>query len=115
MVQRSGWKHSQFEPVTRVITSKRASKARLRLYRPASLDDAHQHDDDADDQENVDETAERVRRDHSQKPHQKEQYSNGFEHVVPPFGYESSRPAKAIFGGIPAIFAAAGTSQMKSI
>jgi len=51
-------------------------------YRAPTLDQAHQHCDHCQDKQNMDETAQRVRTDHAQKP--KNQQQNGYspEHWV---------------------------------
>jgi hypothetical protein len=52
---------------------------------PATLDNANQYDDDCDHQQNVDEPAYRVRRDHPEQPHQYEYYGDSPEHGTFPY------------------------------
>jgi hypothetical protein len=48
-----------------------------------TLDDADHNDDEGNDQQNVDEPAQRIAADQAQKPENDENRSNGLEHLVP--------------------------------
>ena len=57
-----------------------------------TLDDPHQHGDDGDNQEQVNEATHRVGAHHPEQPQDEEDYKDRPEHHGPPVGYEDAGP-----------------------